>query len=192
MTQQTASAAMISTMKAYNIQAEDAIDTISKYNEVANNFSIDTEGLSDAIQRSGSALSAAGNTLDESLGLITAANDTVQNPQSVGTFLKTASMRLRAQSTAELEAAGIDTTGMTNAKKSIRAQFMAQAGIDIMKDSKTYKSTYQILDELADKWNDLSDAQQAAITEAVGGKRGSGEQCIKCEAIHEPSIIILS
>ena len=47
----------------------------------------------------------------------------------------------------------------------------SMAGIDIM-NGKSYKSTYQILDELHDKWADLSDAEQAAITESIGGKRG--------------------
>lgn len=60
---------------------------------------------------------------------------------------------------------------MTDSTKSIVQQMKAMAGIDIM-DGATYKSTYQVLDELADKWADLTDAEQAAITEAIAGKRG--------------------
>lgn len=40
-----------------------------------------------------------------------------------------------------------------------------------MKDKDTFKSTYQILDELATKWQDLTDIQQASITELIAGKR---------------------
>lgn len=49
---------------------------------------------------------------------------------------------------------------------------MALSGVDIMEvDGKTFKSTYQILDELAQKWQDLTDIQQATITELIAGKR---------------------
>lgn len=71
----------------------------------------------------------------------------------------------------DLAALGIDTDGMTDGKKSIVEQMKSMAGIDIM-NGKSYKSTYQILDELHDKWSDLSDAERAAITESIGGKRG--------------------
>lgn len=80
-------------------------------------------------------------------------------------------MRLRGASVKDLEDLGIDTEGMTQGKKSIVQQFRAMAGIDIMEGS-TYKSTFRILDELAEKWADLTDAERAALTEAVGGKRG--------------------
>lgn len=74
---------------------------------------------------------------------------------------------------AELEEAGIDTTGMANARKSIVKIYKSMAGVDIMEaDGKTYRSTYAILDDLADKWSSLSDAERAAISEATGGKRG--------------------
>ena len=80
-------------------------------------------------------------------------------------------MRLRGASVADLEELGIDTTGMSQGTKSIVQQFKAMAGIDIMEGT-NYKSTFQILDELHDKWADLTDAEHAALTEAVGGKRG--------------------
>lgn len=171
MTAETASSAMISTLKAYSMRADEAERIVDKYNEVANNFAIDTEGISNAIERSGASLAAAGNDLSQSLGLIVAANNSVQDPSSVGQMLKTMSMRLRGASVKDLEDLGIDTEGMTQGKKSIVQQFRAMAGIDIMEGS-TYKSTFRILDELAEKWADLTDAERAALTEAVGGKRG--------------------
>ena len=136
-----------------------------------NNFSSDTAGLATAVEKAGAALHAAGTSYSESLGLIVAANDSLQNPSTVGQMLKTMSMRLRGASAADLEKLGIDTEGMTQGKKSIVQQFKAMAGIDIMEGT-DYKSTYRILDELHAKWESLNDAERAAITEAVGGKRG--------------------
>ena len=54
-----------------------------------NTSPIDTAGLTEALERSVSSMAAAGNTLDESIGLITAANAVVQDPATVGTAFKT-------------------------------------------------------------------------------------------------------
>lgn len=54
-----------------------------------NNFAISSAGIGEAMQRSASALYEAGNTIDESIGLITAANSVIQNPEQVGECLPT-------------------------------------------------------------------------------------------------------
>lgn len=123
------------------------------------------------MQRSASSLRAANNTIDESIALITAANTVVQDPTVIGTSFKTISMRIRGAKT-ELEEAGLETEGMVESTATLRAEIEALSGVDIMEaDGKTFKSTYAILDELAQKWGDLSDIQQATITELIAGKR---------------------
>lgn len=71
-------------MKAYNFNPQDSLKIIDKYNETANNFAINTEQLADGISRSGSALKAAGNSLDQSIAMMIAGNDSVQNSETVG------------------------------------------------------------------------------------------------------------
>lgn len=56
---------------------------------------------------------------------------------------------------------GEDTTGMVDSTAKLREEIMALSGVDIMLDSQNFKSTYQIMDELAKKWKDLTDIQQA-------------------------------
>jgi len=53
---------------------------IDSLNKVGNDFSISTSGLAEALQRSASALTTSGNSLEESIGIITAANQVVQDP----------------------------------------------------------------------------------------------------------------
>ena len=79
-----ATTALISTMKAFGIEAQSAMEIVDKFNSVGNAFAISSGGVGEALQRSASALAVAGNTIDESVGLIVAANDVVQNPESVG------------------------------------------------------------------------------------------------------------
>lgn len=169
-----ASESIISTMKAFGIEAENAISIVDKFNEVGNNFAISSEGVGEALRRSASALAAGNNTLDESIALITAANSVVQDADVVGTTMKTVSMYLRAAKT-EAEEAGESTEGMANSVSELREELLALTNgkVDIQIDENTFKSTYQIMKELADVWGELTDITQANILEQIGGKRNA-------------------
>lgn len=169
-----ASESLISTIKAFGLEANDAMGIIDKFNEVGNNFAISSEGIGTALQKSASSLSAANNTLEESIALATGMNAVIQNPETVGTTLKTVSMYLRAAKT-EAEAAGESTDGMANSVSELRdeIQTLTNNKVDIMIDDKTFKSTYQIMKELSEVWTDISDIDQANILELIGGKRNA-------------------
>lgn len=81
-----ASDSIIATMQAFGISADDAMSIVDKFNEVGNNFAISSGGIGEALLRSAAAMNAAGNTLDETIALTTAANTVVQNPETVGEF----------------------------------------------------------------------------------------------------------
>ena len=170
MTQESSAQGMISTLKGFNLEAEEAFSIVDKVNEVANTQPIDTSGLFAGLERSASSMSAANNSLDQTIALITAANSVVQDPDSIGTAFKTISMRIRGAST-EMEEAGLDTEGMAESTAKLREEILALSGVDIMKNENEFKSTYDILDELSMKWSDLSDIAQASVTELVAGKR---------------------
>lgn len=71
------SESIISTMMAFGIQANDTLSIVDKFNAVGNSFAITSAGIGDALQRSASALYSAGNDIDESVALVTAANSVV-------------------------------------------------------------------------------------------------------------------
>ena len=165
-----ATQSIVSTMTAFKVDVKDAMRIVDKFNEVSNNFAISSGGIGEALQRSASSLAAANNTLDQSIALITAANTVVQDPDAVGTAFKTIAMRIRAAKT-ELEEAGLETDGMANSTAELRKEIMDLSGVDIMLDENTFKSTYEILDELSEKWDELEDTDRANITELLAGKR---------------------
>jgi len=170
MTQESSASGLISTLKGFGKDADEALSIVDKINEVANTKPIDTSGLFAGLERSASSMSAANNTLEETISLITAANSVVQDPDVVGTSFKTISMRIRAAKT-ELEEAGLETDGMAESTAKLREEIMALSGVDIMQDEDTFKSTYDILDELSKKWQNLTDIKRASITELIAGKR---------------------
>ena len=140
-----ATESIISTMKAFGIEAEDSMAIVDKFNEVGNNFAISSTGIGEALQRSASALYESGNTIDESIALITAANSVVQNPEQVGTALKTLSLRLRGAKV-ELEEAGEDVDGMATSVSSLQEKLLAltHGKVNIMADATTFKNTTEI------------------------------------------------
>ncbi|MDE6149052.1 MAG: phage tail tape measure protein, partial [Ruminococcus sp.] len=169
-----ASESIIATMQAFGMGAAEAMSIVDKFNEVGNNYAISSEGVGEALLRSAAAMKAANNTLDETIALATAANTVVQDPEKVGTTLKTVSMFLRAAKT-EAEDAGESTEGMASSVSELRDEILALTGnkVDIQIDDDTFKSTYQILKELSEVWDELTDVSQANILEMVGGKRNS-------------------
>lgn len=84
----TATEHMVSTLKAFNIEAKDSIQIVDKFNEIGNNYAITSEGIGSALERSAASLVAAGNDLDQSIALITAGNIISQDPESVGNAIK--------------------------------------------------------------------------------------------------------
>lgn len=97
-----ASKSLISTIKGFGIEVDNEGKNITKivdiYNEVGNKFAISSAGIGEALRRSAASLSEAGNSIEQSVALATAANSTIQDPARVGQMLKTVSMRLRGVS----------------------------------------------------------------------------------------------
>lgn len=167
-----ASSSIVSTMKAFKIDAEDAITIVDRFNEVGNNFAISSGGIGDALSRSASSLSVANNTLSESIGLITAANTVVQDTSVVGTALKTVSLRMTSTS-AELEELGEDTEYACETLSDYRDLVMGLTHnkVDIIGDNGEYKSTFQMLQEISKVWQDMNSMEQSSLMKALFGVR---------------------
>lgn len=168
----TSSSYLISTLKGFGLLASDAEDVVDKIDAVANTQPVTANDLGEILTRSSAAMSAANNTLEETIALGTAANSVIQDADSVGTMMKSLSMYLRAAKT-EADAAGESTEGMANSVSELRSELKSLTGVDIMLDSKNFKSTYQIMKELSQVWNSLSDVTQANVTEMIAGKRNA-------------------
>lgn len=83
-------------------------------------------------------------------------------------------MYLRASKTEAAEA-GEDVEGMANSVSELRDEILKLTGnrIDIQIDENSFKGPYQILDELSQIWDELTDVSRANILELIAGKRNS-------------------
>ena len=165
-----ASEALISTMQAFSYTADESQHVVDILNEVGNNFAVSSDGIATALQDSASALMEGGNNLEQAVALVAAANKVVQDPNSVGSALRTISLRLRGTSVEVLEEMGEETDGVVSSVSKMQEKIRALTGVDIIDMNGAYKDTYTILFEIGKVWEKMSDIDQAALLELMAGK----------------------
>lgn len=168
-----ANESLVSTLKGFKLEADQAEHIVDVFNKVSNNEPITSSGIGDALQRSAASFNAANTSLEKSVALVTATNSVLQDPEKVGNMWKTVSARIRGAKT-ELEEAGEDTDGMVESTSKLQALIKGMTGFDIMKsDGKTFKDIYDIIIGIGEKWQDLNDIDRASILESLAGKNQS-------------------
>jgi TP901 family phage tail tape measure protein len=143
----------------------DKMDIIDVLNNIGNNYSISTDGLATALKDSASALVTANNDLNEAVSLTTAGNAITQDPSKVGAGLRTISLRLVGTEEAkqELSDLGEETDGMITTVSKLRDTIIDATkaassdgkGFDILDSNGNYKSTYEIMQGLADLYDNI-------------------------------------
>jgi len=165
-----ASEALISTMQAFQYTADESGHVVDILNEVGNNYAVSSDGIATALKDSASALMEGGNNLEQATALVAAANRVVQDPNSVGSALRTISLRLRGTSVEVLEEMGEATDGVVESTSKLQEKLKALTGVDILTNTGAYKDTYTILKEIGSVWQDLGSLDQAAALELMAGK----------------------
>ena len=155
---------LISMSAAYsNVEKMDIVD---KMNEIGNNYAISTDGVATALQNSAASLVTAGNDIDEAVALVTAGNVITQDPNKVGSGIRTIALRLTGtkEAKAELEEMGEETEDVITTQSKLRDTIMSATkvasngfkGFDILDDNGNYKSTYEIMLGIADIYDEIA------------------------------------
>lgn len=155
-------------VKGFNIEASQLESVIDRLIYIGNHYAISSAEIGEAMNNAASALSSNGNNLDEAIGILTAANVTLQNISKSSTGVRTIAARISA-STAELIESGEDV-GDVLATADLDAR-MRGFGIAIVDANGELRSTYDILSDVADKWGELDSVQRASIRDMLAGTR---------------------
>ncbi len=155
-------------LKAYNIGADGLEQVLDQMIWVGNNFAISQAEIGEAMNNAASALASNGNTLQEAIGIVTAANASLQNVSKASTAVRTIAARISA-STAELEELGEDA-GSILSTADLDTKMRA-FGVAVSGANGELRSTYAILGDLAQKWDTFNDAERAAIADMLAGTR---------------------
>ena len=158
----TAVSDIVTAMKAYNLTYEDAIKIVDSYNELGNTFATDAKSLGEGISNAASSLAVAGNDFDQSLAMITGMAEITQEAGEAGNALKILSMRLRGYDE-ETESYSNDIEVLSGSIADLTKTAKTPGGISLFTDEtkQTYKSTYQLMKEISEIYDELSDKDQA-------------------------------
>lgn len=159
-----ATTGLVSTMKAFDVQVDDVKDGImSKINSVGNAFATSNDEIIDGLERSASAMASTGASLEDTIAIFTGGQEIVQNAESVGSAMKTFSMRIRGM---DEEGEALDE--LSNVKGDVYE--LTNGKVSIMKDENTYRSIYDILKDIAGVWDDITDKNKAKLLEKLFAK----------------------
>ena len=146
------------------------------YNEIDNNYATTAADIGEAVKRSASALSLAGNTLEETAGMVTGITEVTQDPEKAGNSLKVLSMRLRGMK-GELQDLGEETDENVENLSQMQGKVfnLTHGKVNIFDNAGDFKSTYKIMQGIADVYDDLTDTDKADLLETIAGKNRANE-----------------
>lgn len=143
-----AAASIVSQIRAFGEDASFATHVIDAYNEVANNFSVGTNDLSQAMEIAASGMATYGNSFEQVIGLVTSGTEIMQGRSSqVARGLSTIAARIVKNQDA-----------------------LAEYGITVENVDGSLKSTFDVLSELKPKWDSMTDAQRTALGDTIAGQ----------------------
>ncbi len=151
-----------SQMKAFNFTANEAIHVLDAVNEVANNFAVSSGDISTALPKVASTMALAGNSFEETIGLLTAGAELIPNQASrIARGLRSITLNLQG-----LNEDGEQVAGMA---ASMQEEF-DKLGISLLDEQGQIKSTYEIFSELAEIFPKLDKNTQTYYASLIGGK----------------------
>ena len=147
--------AITAIVKAFGVSVDDIESIMDKLVITGNNFPISVTQTAEGMNNASSALAAAGNTFEQSVALLTAANTTIQ------------AARIRSTKT-ELDELG---EAMTDAEYGNLVAALTKYNVVLTDANGEFRSTYDIIADIAAKWSELSSMEQAALANAIAGVR---------------------
>jgi TP901 family phage tail tape measure protein len=142
-----AASSIVSQIRAFGEDADFATHVIDAYNEVANNFSVGTNDLSQAMEIASAGMATYGNEFEQIIGLVTSGTEIMTGRSSqVARGLNTIASRI-VKNQGALEDYGIQVEDVNG----------------------NLKSTYDVLAELKPTWDSMSEAERVALGDAIAG-----------------------
>ena len=142
-----ATSILVSQLKAYHMEAEEAIKVTDIINAVSAQQAVSSADISQGLTVASAAMSTFGNTIEETTALLTAGTTIFQGRSSQ-------------------VARGLNMIATRVAKNKDE---LAKYGVNINDANGQLRSTYEILVDLAPAWNTMSKAEQVALGNTLAG-----------------------
>lgn len=160
---------LTSAMKGYGVEVQNVQGIVDKLCAVDLVSATDAAGLAEAMSRTAVTADMAGVSMDRLLGyLATVGEATQKSMSSIGESFKTIFTRMSDIKSDKLEL--IDEDGTKETLSDVELT-LKNVGIDLRETVNEYNDYGDVLDNLASKWDSLSEVQQNALAKAFAGTR---------------------
>ena len=160
---------LTSAMKGFKVEAKDALNIVDQLSAVDMASATDVGGLAEAMSKTAVTAQDAGIEMQRLIGYIATVGETTQADMgSVGNAFKTIFTRMSDIKAGKLKL--INEDGTTETLSDVE-QTLSNVGIDLRKTVTEYNDYGDVLDNLASKWDNLSQLQQNALAKAFAGTR---------------------
>lgn len=169
---------LTSALKGYKLEAKDAVGVIDQLVSIDLEAATSAGDMAEAMSRTANMANTTGFKMNELLGVIATMSEVTQNSAStIGNSVKTILSRMSNVK------AGLDDfegEALNDVEKTLN-----RVGIALRDNQGNWYDFYDVLDEVASRWDTFSDVQQSQITTALGGKQNFFAKCLntqKCVA----------
>lgn len=157
-----AASTLISVLNGFNMADSEGMRVVDKLNSVSNQSPVGFDNLADGLERVSGTMNQAGNSLDETIGMLTGGFTQLRNMEKVSSGLITISQRLRA-----VDEDGAEIDGLS---AELQDAF-GSIGVTIQDANGELRSTYDILSDYAKVFPTLTSEQKQYFGELAAGKR---------------------
>lgn len=160
---------LTASMKGYGVEVQNVQGIVDKLCAVDLVSATDAAGLAEAMSRTAVTADMAGVSMDRLLGYLATVGETTQKSMSsIGESFKTIFTRMSDIKSDKLEL--IDEDGTKETLSDVELT-LKNVGIDLRETVNEYNNYGDVLDNLASKWDSLSEVQQNALAKAFAGTR---------------------
>lgn len=167
----SATTSLTAVLKGFNLQATESSRIVDKLTRLDAEYATTAGDIANALSRTAAAAKAANLDLDQTAAMLTTIIDiTQQDAGSVGNALKTILSRygnVKAGVFAGMAEDGEDASESINDVEKV----LNAIGIQIRLTSTEMRGFDEVLDDLAEKWDNLNDVEQNAVATAMAGVR---------------------
>lgn len=156
-----AAGTLISVLKGFNMAESEAMSIVDMINSTSNQSPIGFDQLAEGLERTAGTLSQSGNSIQQTIGLITAGYAQLRNVEKVSQGLITISARIR----------GVGEDGeVIDGLSSKMAEDFGKIGVAVENADGSLRSIYQIAQDYSKVLPSLSDKQKQYYAQLAAGK----------------------
>ena len=165
---------IVTALKAFDIAAEDVMKIPDVYNKLGNEFAVSSKNLGSGMSQAATTMAMAGNNFNQVAAILTGAGEVLGDNKmdEIGNGMKTVTLRIQNQAGA-LKELGEEYEDLISVSKTQQQIFeLTNGAVNIMQDAdpNAFRSTYDILADVAEVIGKLNDTEASELIQLLFGK----------------------